>query len=325
MLPVIRDTQPLVRRRPVAFCRDSIKDPVACSVFRDRIAQLPVVPWTTDPHTHAELISRAVVACAKKAFPLNTKPRKDSVSAESWNIITNRRQAQTIVLGALHQLRCATLGITFAAWAQRPCVVNALELEVRDIHMRRALALMILSKTASCHRVSLRNDRKQLRRQVQHQIQIHAAAGFSKGVFRGIARLVKKPTAPTPKLELEDGSRVIDERQAAERWMRFASERHDGQPTCALMARSCCMTFFHTRQRVHEHLVDGKRRCLQTLAASVEPASDDLVQQLIDQEKRIRRESKKRSLEWQPKHLLAIRMNGPLLPWAHRLGRWSSA
>ena len=88
---------------------------------------------------------------------------------------------------------------------------------------------------------------------------------------------------------------------------------------------SCCMTFFHTRQRVHEHLVDGKRRCLQTLAASVEPVSDDLVQQLIDQDKRIRRESKKLSLEWQPKHLPAIRMHGPLLPWAHRLGRWSSA
>ena len=135
MLPVIRDIQPLVRRRPIAFCRDSIKDPVACSVSRDQIAQLPVVPWTTDPHTHAELISRAIIACAKKAFPLNTKPRKDS------------GQARTIVLGAPHQLRCAALGITFAAWAQRPCVVDALELEVRDIH---------ISKTASCLRVSLR-------------------------------------------------------------------------------------------------------------------------------------------------------------------------
>ena len=60
---------------------------------------------------------------------------------------------------------------------------------------------------------------------------------------------------------------------------------------------SCCLTFFHTRQRVHEHLVDGKRRCLQTMAASVEPASDDLVQLLVDQDKRIRRESKKLSLE----------------------------
>ena len=38
MLPVIRDIQPLVRRRPVAFCRDSKKDRVACSVFRDQIA-----------------------------------------------------------------------------------------------------------------------------------------------------------------------------------------------------------------------------------------------------------------------------------------------
>ena len=94
-------------------------------------------------------------------------------------------------------------------------------------------SIMILSKTVSCLRISLRNDRRQWRRQVQHQIQIDAAAGFSKGVFRGIARLVKKPTAPTPMLELEDGSRVMDERQAAERWMRFASERHDGQPTSA--------------------------------------------------------------------------------------------
>ena len=49
-----------------------------------------------------------------------------------------------------------------------------------------------------------------------------AAAGFSKGVYRGIARLVKKPVVPTPKLELEDGSRIIDERQATERWMHFA-------------------------------------------------------------------------------------------------------
>ena len=39
--------------------------------------------------------------------------------------------------------------------------------------------------------------------------------------------------APTPKLELEDGFRIIDERQATERWMRSASERHDGQPISA--------------------------------------------------------------------------------------------
>ena len=31
---------------------------------------------------------------------------------------------------------------------------------------------------------------------------------------------------------------------------------------------------------MHEHLVDGKRRCLQALVVSVEPASDALVQQL---------------------------------------------
>ena len=87
----------------------------------------------------------------------------------------------------------------------------------------------------------------------------------------------------------------------------------------------CCLTLFHTRQRVHEHLVDGKRRCLQALAASVEPASDALVQQLLDQDKRVRRASKHLSLEWRPKHLPAIRMRGPVQSWAHRLGRWSSA
>ena len=65
------------------------------------------------------------------------------------------------------------------------------------------------------------------------QIQCDAAAGFSKGVVRRIARLVKKPMAPTLKLQLEDGSRITDERQATERWLRFASERHDGQPTSA--------------------------------------------------------------------------------------------
>ena len=88
---------------------------------------------------------------------------------------------------------------------------------------------------------------------------------------------------------------------------------------------SCCMTFFHTRQRVREHLVDGKHRCLQTLFAFVEFASDDLVQQLLDQDKRIRRASKTHSLERRPKHLPVIRMHGPLQPWAPRLGRWSSA
>ena len=76
---------------------------------------------------------------------------------------------------------------------------------------------------------------------------------------------------------------------------------------------SCCMTFFHTRQRVHEHLVDGKRRCLQTLAASVEPASDDLVQQVLDQDKRIRFEE---TLAGMASQTPAIRMHGPLQPWA---------
>ena len=211
LLPAVRDVQPIVRRRPVASSPDLPNDPVACSVFRDQIAELPFVPWTTDPHTHAELLSRGIISCAEKAFPLNTKPRKDSVSAESWNIITSRRQARTIVLGAPHQLRCAALSLTFAAWAQRFCDVNAMTTKVQDLHMRRAFAFVIFSNTSSRHRASLRNDRKQWRLQVQHQIQFDAAAGFSKGVFRG-ARPVKKPMAPTPKLELEAGSRIIDER-----------------------------------------------------------------------------------------------------------------
>ena len=49
----------------------------------------------------------------------------------------------------------------------------------------------------------------------------------------------------------------------------------------------CCLTLFHTRQRVREHSVDGKPRCLQALTASVEPASDALVQQLLDRSDRV--------------------------------------
>ena len=246
MLPAVCDAQANVRRRPVAVCRDLLDDPVACSVFRDLIAELLVVPWTTDPHTHAELLSRGIISCAKKAFLFNTKPRKDSVSSVSWNIITSRKQARTTVLGAPHHLRCAALSLTFAAWARRFSVVNAVAAEVRDLHMRRAFALVILSKTSSRLRASLRNDRKQWRLQVQHQIQFDVAAGFSKGVFRGTARLVKKPMASTPKLQLEDGSRISDERQATERWLRFASERHGGQPTSAtaLLETICAGPFF---------------------------------------------------------------------------------
>ena len=177
------------------------------------------------------MLSRGIISCAKKVFPLKTKPRKDSVSADSWNIINSRKQARIIVLGAPHQLRW--LSLTFAAWARRLSVVNAVAAEVRDLHMRCAFALVMLSKASSRLLASLRNDRKQWRLQVQHHIQFDAAAGFSMCVFRGIARLVKKPMAPSPKLQLEDGSRTIDERQATERWLRFASERHDGQPTSA--------------------------------------------------------------------------------------------
>ena len=115
LLPTVRDVQPIVRRRPVAFRRDLPNDAVACSVFQmTRSPSYRLCPWTTDPHTLAELLSRGIIACAKEAFPLDTKPRKDSVSAKSWNIITSRRQARTIVLGARHQLRCAALSLTFA-------------------------------------------------------------------------------------------------------------------------------------------------------------------------------------------------------------------
>ena len=76
MLPAVRDVQPNVRRRPVSFCRDLLNDPVACSVFRDQIAESPVcaLDLTTDPHTHAELLSGGIISCAKRAFPLNTGP-----------------------------------------------------------------------------------------------------------------------------------------------------------------------------------------------------------------------------------------------------------
>ena len=438
-------------------------------------------------HTHAELLSRGIISFAKNAFPLNAKPRKDSVSAESRNIITIHRQARTVVLCATHQLRCAALSVTFAAWAQRFCAVNAVAAEVRDLYMRRAFAFVILSETSSHLRASLRKDRKQRRLQVQHQIQFDAAAGFSKGVFRGVSRLRWPPLpswnskmAPSSStsvrpldalrlgapLRLEQGfpTSLLPGRSSnalrCARWMahiailcalpvsvlvlmvflpraphrcspKFLSTplqiamaatrlvylprllkvassallilldanrswrevlRHDCLSMwlqaifinqvlphtdgpmllswCDFAATStrrwkhmvkawvrshvpqrawneelhwpcyecgfafclascsdgslhggacrgqfrftvrfldvcclCCLTLFHTRQRVHEHLVDGKRRCLQAFSASVEPASD----------------------EWQPKHLPAIRMHGPVQPWAHRSGRWSSA
>ena len=115
--------------------------------------------------------SMSVVIVTVMSDPLNTKPRKNSVSAESWNIITSRKQARTILLGAPHQLRCAALSLTFAAGARRSSVVNAVAAEVRHLHVRRAFALVILSKTSSRLRASSRNDRKQWRLQVQHQIQ----------------------------------------------------------------------------------------------------------------------------------------------------------
>ena len=118
-------------------------------------------------------------------------------------------QARTIVLGAPHQLWCAALSLTFAAWAQRFCVVNAVAAEVRDLHMRRAFALVILSNSSARLRASPRNDRKQWRLEVQDQIQFDAAADISKGVFRGVARLGKKPMPATPWLELEGGFRII--------------------------------------------------------------------------------------------------------------------
>ena len=127
------------------------------------------------------MLSRNITSCAKKAFPLNTKPRKNSISAESWDIITSRRQARTTVLGAPHQFRCAAVVLTFAAWARRPRAVNAVVAEVRDLHMRRAFALVILSNTSPRLRASLRNDRKQWRLRVQHQIQIDASAGILQG------------------------------------------------------------------------------------------------------------------------------------------------
>ena len=90
----------------------------------------------------------------EEGVPLSTKPRKDSVSADSWNIITSRNQARTIVPGAPHQLRRAALSLTFAAWARRSSVVKAVAAEVRDLHMRRTFALMTLSKTSSRLRAS---------------------------------------------------------------------------------------------------------------------------------------------------------------------------
>ena len=41
LLPPVRDVQPLVRRRPVALCRDQLNDPSCALCLRDQIAELP--------------------------------------------------------------------------------------------------------------------------------------------------------------------------------------------------------------------------------------------------------------------------------------------
>ena len=80
---------------------------------------------------------------------------------------------------------------------------------------------------------------------------------------------------------------------------------------------ACCLTLEYFRTFVMD-----SAGAYTLWALTVEPASDALVQQLLDRDRRVRKASKHLSLEWHPKHLPAIRMHGPLQSWAHRLGIW---
>ena len=232
MFPAVCDAQPNVRRRSVAFCRDLLNDPVACSVFRDQIAELHFVPGPP--------ILTLTQSCSVEESFLVRRRRFlwiQSLARTRW--LPSHGTSSPVVIKP-EPLSGRSSSASVRCFEPHLCRMGSTLLSCQG---GRGGSAGSSHETCLCPYdtfpdlvapPSLTTERPQtIAPSSSAPDSIDAAAGFSKGVFRGIARLVKKPMPATPKLLLENGSRITDERQATQRWLRFASERHDGQPTSA--------------------------------------------------------------------------------------------
>ena len=231
-----------------------LKDPRSSQAVRDICDTAPVVPRTTDVHTHCDQLTRHLFSGLAAAFPVHRAAcRRVFFTETTWNF----RQQHTALRRLIHKGLVWVLRFevrrAFDLWRHGGRFLSrGLQLVAATIGQVRRVsdAVADLRKLKPLLRSSISKDRAIY----LHEVAVAATRAPGKNIFERLRPLLGPPKRKQrtrqslPAIELEDGTVAPDSASAEARWIRHFAAIEAGHPAEPLDIVVQCL------RRQHENL-----------------------------------------------------------------------
>ncbi|CAE7826897.1 unnamed protein product, partial [Symbiodinium necroappetens] len=223
-----------------------IREPEAAPTVRAICESVPDVPWTTDAHTHCDIITRHLTTNLAKAFPRPAKIKKQPFFSDTtWTLRQQRVSLRKRIHQGIAWTSKADLAWAFKAWqfdfglAESGVCALATAIQVTK-HVTVAIADHKALKPLL--RRSIYRDKAEY----LHGVAEEASRSSSRCVSDRLRPLLGPPrrkqrgTQALPAILLEDGSTAPDVAAAEARWIRHFSSIEAGGPADAISIAEAC-------------------------------------------------------------------------------------
>ena len=210
---------------------------------------IPEVPWTTNVHHHAVIITRAIRKWLSSNFPVaKSKPRSSVISDQCWSLRTKRLGLQQQLREGKALLIKYETFIALYAWKFQISLEEAHDLQWHILFFILRSDRFIYQElhfAKSTIRKQLRKDRTTFLETIAQEALTDTPDRFFK-ILRKAGVTSKKYRSglqPLPRLQLQDGTFANSIEQIAERWRSFFAQQEDGRVTCPSELTSICQSF----------------------------------------------------------------------------------
>ena len=133
------------------------EDPQAIFKLKQNLKRTPSFAWDLDVHRHYEGLNRYIWKTSKKLTTKDSKPRKDYLSPETWNLVLDKKLAKQEVFAQQKILRHELLTVIFAAWKFQGNVPFGLQ-DVKEARKELAIREHDFKQKSYLAQRSIRNE-----------------------------------------------------------------------------------------------------------------------------------------------------------------------
>ena len=224
-----------------------LRDNSCCEVFRNKLAEISVIPWELDATSHYHILQDAVVQAAAEAFPLRAlAPKKPWISTDTLALLDARDDARKELRGYATADRLSLATLAFALWAQACCEHDrniSWHLHPAPVHALRAACLQRISFISQLVRAAIRREKGAWRHDVLWRASKHTEAGEHEQARRTVKQLLPRQARPLPMLASASGAPATTAKDVDILWRKHFSELVCGQAFDS--DKALVQNFFH--------------------------------------------------------------------------------